>query len=75
MSIRILIADDHAVVRKGLRSFLELDPDLKILAAAPADHNLVGKTFNRSISGVSLESILKAAQVGDKNYYDYKAPL
>ena len=34
MSIRILIADDHAVVRKGLRSFLELDPELKIVGEA-----------------------------------------
>ena len=34
MPIRILIADDHAVVRKGLRSFLELDPDLKIVGEA-----------------------------------------
>jgi len=34
VSIRILIADDHAVVRKGLRSFLELDPDLKIVGEA-----------------------------------------
>jgi len=29
-----LIADDHAVVRKGLRSFLELDPELKIVGEA-----------------------------------------
>jgi DNA-binding NarL/FixJ family response regulator len=28
-SIRILIADDHDVVRQGLRAFLELDPALK----------------------------------------------
>ena len=34
VSIRILIADDHAVVRKGLRSFLELDPELKIVGEA-----------------------------------------
>jgi two-component system, NarL family, response regulator LiaR len=32
--IRVLIADDHAVVRKGLRSFLELDSDLKIIGEA-----------------------------------------
>jgi two-component system, NarL family, response regulator LiaR len=32
--IRVLIADDHAVVRKGLRSFLELDPELKIVGEA-----------------------------------------
>ena len=34
MLIRVLIADDHAVVRKGLRSFLELDPELKIVGEA-----------------------------------------
>ncbi|MCC7205793.1 MAG: response regulator transcription factor [Anaerolineae bacterium] len=31
MPIRILIADDHAVVRQGLRMFLSLDPDLEII--------------------------------------------
>jgi NarL family two-component system response regulator LiaR len=34
MTIRILIADDHAVVRQGLKMFLELDPDLKVLGEA-----------------------------------------
>ncbi|MCS7062197.1 MAG: response regulator transcription factor [Anaerolineae bacterium] len=34
MSIRILIADDHAVVRQGLRMFLSLDPDLEIVGEA-----------------------------------------
>jgi DNA-binding NarL/FixJ family response regulator len=30
--IRILLADDHAIVRKGIRDFLEEDPDLKVVA-------------------------------------------
>jgi DNA-binding NarL/FixJ family response regulator len=34
MSIRILIADDHAVVRQGLRMFLTLDPELEIVGEA-----------------------------------------
>ncbi len=34
MTIRILIADDHAVVRQGLRMFLNLDPELEILGEA-----------------------------------------
>jgi DNA-binding NarL/FixJ family response regulator len=34
MPIRILIVDDHAVVRQGLRMFLGLDPDLEILGEA-----------------------------------------
>jgi DNA-binding NarL/FixJ family response regulator len=28
MTIRILLVDDHTVVRKGLRTFLTYDPDL-----------------------------------------------
>ncbi len=32
--IRILIVDDHVVVRQGLRIFLGLDPDLEIVAEA-----------------------------------------
>ena len=34
MAVRIVIADDHAVVRKGLRVFLELDPELAIVGEA-----------------------------------------
>jgi DNA-binding NarL/FixJ family response regulator len=34
MAIRILIADDHAVVRQGLRMFLGLDPDLEVIGEA-----------------------------------------
>jgi DNA-binding NarL/FixJ family response regulator len=32
--IRILIADDHSVVRQGLRMFLTLDPDLDVVGEA-----------------------------------------
>src|ERR671935_3204467 len=32
--IRILIADDHDVVRQGLRTFLELDPELEVVGEA-----------------------------------------
>jgi DNA-binding NarL/FixJ family response regulator len=34
MAIRILIADDHSVVRRGLRMFLELDSDLEVIGEA-----------------------------------------
>lgn len=34
MSIRILIADDHQVVRQGLRMFLALDPELEVVGEA-----------------------------------------
>jgi DNA-binding NarL/FixJ family response regulator len=34
MPIRILIADDHSVVRQGLRMFLTLDPELEVVGEA-----------------------------------------
>jgi DNA-binding NarL/FixJ family response regulator len=34
MAIRIIIADDHSVVRQGLKMFLGLDPDLEIIGEA-----------------------------------------
>jgi NarL family two-component system response regulator LiaR len=46
--IRVLVADDHAVVRQGLRTFLELQEDIEVVAdvadgrealAAVADHD------------------------------------
>lgn len=34
MPIRVLIADDHGVVRQGLRMFLALDPELEVVGEA-----------------------------------------
>jgi DNA-binding NarL/FixJ family response regulator len=34
MAVRVLIADDHAVVRQGLRMFLALDDELEVVAEA-----------------------------------------
>ena len=34
MTIRILIADDHSIVREGLRMFLERDPELEVVGEA-----------------------------------------
>jgi NarL family two-component system response regulator LiaR len=34
MTIRILVVDDHSVVRQGLRMFLGLDPELEVIGEA-----------------------------------------
>jgi len=34
MTIRVLIADDHSVVRQGLRMFLSLDPEIEVTGEA-----------------------------------------
>lgn len=43
MSIRILIADDHSVVRQGLKMFLGLDPDLEVVGEASDGEEAVSK--------------------------------
>ncbi|MCC6960587.1 MAG: response regulator transcription factor [Dehalococcoidia bacterium] len=35
MPIRVLIVDDHSVVRQGLRLFLRTDPELEVVGEAP----------------------------------------
>ncbi|NIO70479.1 MAG: DNA-binding response regulator, partial [Anaerolineae bacterium] len=32
--IRVVLADDHAVVRKGIREFLEEEGDIQVIAEA-----------------------------------------
>ena len=34
MTIKILLADDHTIIRDGLRSLLEREPDLEVIAEA-----------------------------------------
>src|SRR4028119_236126 len=34
MMIRVLITDDHSVVRQGLRMFLSLDPEIQVVGEA-----------------------------------------
>jgi two-component system, NarL family, response regulator LiaR len=34
MTIRVLITDDHKVVRRGLRGFLDMDPELEVVGEA-----------------------------------------
>jgi len=53
-----------------------LDPELNLIAAAPLDNpDLLGKPFKpRTLIGFSMESIIDAALVGDKNYYAQSIP-
>jgi DNA-binding NarL/FixJ family response regulator len=39
-SIRVVLADDHAVVRKGIREFLEQDGDISVVAEAADGHQV-----------------------------------
>jgi NarL family two-component system response regulator LiaR len=51
--IRVLIADDHAVVRQGLRTLLELQDDMEVVAEA-ADGGEAADTVARLTPDVAL---------------------
>ena len=40
-TLRLLLADDHAVVRSGLRMLLEAQPDFEIVGEAETRNNFV----------------------------------
>ncbi len=46
MAIRVLLVDDHAVVRQGLRMFLSLDPELIIVGEAVNGADALEKSHN-----------------------------
>lgn len=53
MTIRILIADDHPIVRIGIRALVALEPDLEVIAEA-ADGVEVVALFEREHPDVTL---------------------
>jgi two-component system response regulator NreC len=48
MSIRILIADDHAVFRSGLRVLLEREPDMTVVGEAASFSEIAGRLASSS---------------------------
>jgi two-component system response regulator NreC len=46
MSIKILLADDHKIVRDGLRTLIESEPDMKVIAEAKNGREAVKLTKN-----------------------------
>lgn len=46
MPVRIMIVDDHSVVRQGLRMFLGLDPDLEVVGEAVDGADAVAKALD-----------------------------
>lgn len=53
--ITIVLADDHAVVRKGIREFLECDPNLHVLAEASDGEQAIARTLQYKPDVVVLD--------------------
>ena len=42
-TIRIMLVEDHQIVREGLRRMLELSPDMLVVAEASSGEEALGK--------------------------------
>jgi DNA-binding NarL/FixJ family response regulator len=55
MRIRVLIADDHALIRDGLRSLLAAQPDIEVVSAAANGREAIQETLRLSPSVVLMD--------------------
>jgi len=62
MTIRILIADDHQIVRQGLRHLLEKEPDMRVVAEADD-----GRATVRLVREISPEVVIMDVAMPDLN--------
>jgi two-component system response regulator NreC len=56
MSIKILLADDHKIVRDGLRTLIESEPDMKVIAEAENGREAV-KLIRNTVPDVVIMDI------------------
>ena len=59
-AIRVLIADDHAVVRQGLRTFLELQEDIEVVADACDGEEAVAAALDGHPDVVLMDLVMPA---------------
>jgi DNA-binding NarL/FixJ family response regulator len=55
LTTRVLLADDHAVVRSGLRSVLDAEPDIEVVAEAADGYEAVEKALASEVDLAILD--------------------
>ena len=58
MSIRVLIVDDHAIVRSGLRRVLDAEPDIETVAEAPSAERAVFEALEHKPDVVLMDVVM-----------------
>jgi len=59
--VRILIADDHALVREGLRKILDLDKELEIVGEAASAAEVIKRLSERDVDVLLLDLLMPGA--------------
>ena len=69
MTIRILLVDDHAVVRKGLRTFLKYDPELEALRllAQGQSNKQIARSLNNTEKSIKTHVSRILSKLGVQN--------
>ncbi len=62
MSIRVLLADDHKIVREGIRSLIEKQSDIEVIAEAGD-----GRTASRMAQEMSPDIVIMDVAMPDQN--------
>ncbi|MFD9678128.1 response regulator transcription factor, partial [Streptomyces sp. NPDC059981] len=55
MTIRLLLADDHPVVRAGLRAVLDTEPDFEVVAEAATAERAVELAASETVDVVLMD--------------------
>ncbi len=77
-SIRLVLADDHAVVRKGIREFLEEDPAIRVVAEASDGAEAIAliarEQPDRAVQDIQMPRLngLEATRQVKKNFPDVR---
>lgn len=65
MSIKVILADDHKIMRDGLRSLLEKEPDIEVVAEAEN-----GRTAVQQVQELSPDIVIMDVSMHDLNGID-----
>jgi two-component system, NarL family, response regulator NreC len=58
MSIRVLVVDDHAIVRTGLRRVLDAEPDIETVGEAPSAERAVFEAIEHTPDVVLMDVVM-----------------
>jgi DNA-binding NarL/FixJ family response regulator len=58
MSIRVLVVDDHAIVRSGLRRVLDAEPDIETVGEAPSAERAVFEAIEHKPDVVLMDVVM-----------------